>query len=183
MAAPGDPPAASTDLLIILLPLLIILSTLLFLLLLFVISILFLRRRRGIMLRDADGPLDLSRDDSLDIEGAFDTLESNWLESTPDEERREYRRAKGIIFVSFLRPTNRPRHQNGRLITHPTPSRPISLSLSFFLYRRRVFLPGHLNPTTNLSPLSLSIPGQKLLSSRIHPSQPPAFNQTFPYPS
>ncbi|KAF9044769.1 SPRY-domain-containing protein [Hymenopellis radicata] len=69
---------------LVLLPLLIVLSTFLFLLLLFLLCILLLRRRRSIILRDADGPTD----------GGFEGIESRWMESVPENSRREYLRAK-----------------------------------------------------------------------------------------
>ncbi|KZT41346.1 SPRY-domain-containing protein [Sistotremastrum suecicum HHB10207 ss-3] len=78
----------------ILLPLLIILSTLLLLLLLFLVGVMLLRRRRGIALRDHDGPVDLSRDDQIEGDGGFEGVESRWLESQPEEQRRMYQRAK-----------------------------------------------------------------------------------------
>jgi hypothetical protein len=92
-----ETPVAETppEALMILLPLLIILSTLLFLLLLFLVSVVLLRRRRGITLRDGDGPVDLSREESIESDGGFETLEANWLESVSEDQQREYRRAKG----------------------------------------------------------------------------------------
>ncbi|KAI9508769.1 SPRY-domain-containing protein [Russula earlei] len=84
----------TNDALLVLLPLLIVLSTFLFLLLLFLICILLLRRRRGIALRDTDGPIDMSRDDSVQGEGGFEGVESRWLESVNDSTRTLYLRAK-----------------------------------------------------------------------------------------
>jgi hypothetical protein len=76
---------------LILLPLLIVFSTFLFLLLLFLICLLLIRRRRGIVLRDSDGPVDMSTEELADLE----TIESRWLESlTDDNTRRAYLRAK-----------------------------------------------------------------------------------------
>lgn len=95
MLEPHHPNAPSRDALLVLLPLLIILSSLLFLLLLFLVCVLLIRRRRGIILRDSDGPIDLSREDLIDVEGGFDGLEERWLESVGEEVRRSYRRAKG----------------------------------------------------------------------------------------
>ncbi|KAI0094668.1 concanavalin A-like lectin/glucanase domain-containing protein [Irpex rosettiformis] len=89
---PGNQP--TRDALYILFPLLIVLSTFLFLLLLFLICVIILRRRRGIMLRDNDGPIDMSREDLVEGEGGFETLESRWLESVPEGEQRMYQRAK-----------------------------------------------------------------------------------------
>ncbi|KAJ7070977.1 SPRY-domain-containing protein [Mycena amicta] len=82
------------DALMILLPLLIILSTLLFILFLVLVCALLLRRRRGIMLRDTDGPVDLSREDFMDGDGGFEGLESRWLESVSEPVRRAYLRAR-----------------------------------------------------------------------------------------
>ncbi len=84
----------------ILLPLLIVLSTFFFLLLVFLICVILLRRRRGIMLRDHDGPVEMSREDLIEGEGGFDGVESRWLESISEPDRRSYLRAKGA-FLSF----------------------------------------------------------------------------------
>jgi hypothetical protein len=89
---PSYPP---TDALFILLPLLIVLSTFLFLLLLFLVCIVLIRRRRGIMLRDNDGPVDMSREELMDSEGVADAFESRWLESVSESERRAHTRARG----------------------------------------------------------------------------------------
>ncbi|KDQ63690.1 hypothetical protein JAAARDRAFT_119046 [Jaapia argillacea MUCL 33604] len=80
--------------LLVLLPLLIVLSTFLFLLLVFLLCIIILRRRRGILLRDNDGPVDMSREELIEGEGGFDSMESHWLESVTEPERRSYLRAK-----------------------------------------------------------------------------------------
>ncbi|KAG8961201.1 Rsp5p-dependent ubiquitination, sorting of cargo proteins at the multivesicular body [Tulasnella sp. 419] len=80
--------------LVVLLPLLIVLSTLLFLLLIFVICVLILRRRRSIVLRESEGPVDLSREDFIDGDGGFEGVESRWLETVSEVERMTYRRAK-----------------------------------------------------------------------------------------
>ena len=88
------PPQPPRDAFFILLPLLIVLSTFLFLLLLFLICVIILRRRRGIMLRDHYGPVDMSREDLIEGEGGFDGVESRWLESVSESERRNYLRAK-----------------------------------------------------------------------------------------
>jgi len=88
-----QPRQGTPEALIILLPLLIILSTLLFLLL-FLISMILLRRRRSILLRDFDGPIDLSREESIESSGQLESIEANWIQNTPDEEVREYNRAK-----------------------------------------------------------------------------------------
>ncbi|KAI0735225.1 concanavalin A-like lectin/glucanase domain-containing protein [Earliella scabrosa] len=73
---------------------LIVLTTFLFLLLLFLICVILLRRRRGIMLRDNDGPIDMSREDLIEGEGGFEGVESRWMESASDNERRAYLRSK-----------------------------------------------------------------------------------------
>lgn len=100
--APMQPPTSppNRDALLVLLPLLIVLSSLLFLLLLFLVCVLFIRRRRGIILRDNDGPIDMSREELLDGEGGFEGVEERWLESVNDETRRSYRRAKGDSYFS-----------------------------------------------------------------------------------
>lgn len=85
------------DALLFLLPLLIVLSTFLFLILLFLIFVILLRKRRGISLRDGDGPIDLSREDLVEGEGGFEGVESRWLESVNENERRTYLRAKGNV--------------------------------------------------------------------------------------
>lgn len=91
----GDGGNMPADTLFVLLPLLIILTTLLFILFLVLVCALLLRRRRGIMLRDSDGPVDMSREDFLDGDGGFDGLESRWLESVSDSVRQAYLRARG----------------------------------------------------------------------------------------
>lgn len=88
----GSPPH---DALLVLLPLLIVLSTFLFLLLLFLVCVLLIRRRRGIILRDSDGPVDMSREERIDGEGGFEGVETRWLESANEADRRTYLRAKG----------------------------------------------------------------------------------------
>ena len=90
---PGSP--HNRDALLFLLPLLIVLSTFLFLILLFLVFVILLRRRRGIRLRDGEGPVDLSRDDLVEGEGGLEGVESRWLESVSESERRTYLRAKG----------------------------------------------------------------------------------------
>ncbi|OBZ78534.1 Protein ssh4 [Grifola frondosa] len=89
---PGN--GSTRDAFYILLPLLIILSTFLFLLLLFLVCVILLRRRRGIMLRDHDGPVDMSREDLVEGEGGFEGVESRWLESVSESVSRAYLRAK-----------------------------------------------------------------------------------------
>ncbi|KAG9222857.1 hypothetical protein CCMSSC00406_0000454 [Pleurotus cornucopiae] len=92
--AQEPPPSAPQDALLVLLPLLIVLSTFLFLLLLFLVCVLLMRRRRGIMLREHDGPVDMSREELVEGEGGFEGVESRWLESVGESVRREYLRAK-----------------------------------------------------------------------------------------
>ncbi len=91
------PMPPSRDPFYIILPLLIVMSTFLFLLLLFVVCVIILRRRRGIMLRDHDGPIDMSREDLVEGEGGFEGVESRWLESVGETERRTYLRAKRTL--------------------------------------------------------------------------------------
>jgi len=100
MEGPSQPgPPQNRDALLFLLPLLIVLSTFLFLILLFLIFVILLRRRRGIRLRDGEGPVDLSREDLIDGEGGLEGVESRWLESVNDSERRTYLRAKGTFIL------------------------------------------------------------------------------------
>ncbi|CAL1695948.1 unnamed protein product [Somion occarium] len=109
------PQGPSRDAFYILLPLLIVLSTFLFLLLLFLICVILLRRRRGIMLRDQDGPVDMSREDLIEGEGGFEGVESRWLESVSEHARRSYLRAKEYQ------------------IHYPPNSQPTDITLSQFL--------------------------------------------------
>lgn len=95
---PDRPSAPPHDALLVLLPLLIVLSTFLFMLLFFLICVILIRRRRGIILRDSDGPVDMSREELIDGEGGFEGVESRWLESVQEPVRREYLRAKGMLF-------------------------------------------------------------------------------------
>jgi hypothetical protein len=90
-----------SDALLILLPILIVLSTFLFLLLSFLICALIIRRRRGIILRDNDGPVDLSREDLIEGDGGFEGVESRWLDGVSENVRRAYLRAKGIYFFTL----------------------------------------------------------------------------------
>ena len=104
MEGPSQPgPPQNRDALLFLLPLLIVLSTFLFLILLFLVFVILLRRRRGIRLRDGDGPVDLSREDLIDGEGGLEGVESRWLESVNDSERRTYLRAKGMLILHRAR--------------------------------------------------------------------------------
>ncbi|RPD82626.1 SPRY-domain-containing protein [Lentinus tigrinus ALCF2SS1-7] len=91
---PQQPRPGSRDAFYIILPMLIVLSTFLFLLLLFLVCVILLRRRRGIMLRDHDGPVDMSREDLIEGEGGFEGVESRWMETVSDLERRAYLRSK-----------------------------------------------------------------------------------------
>jgi hypothetical protein len=85
--------------------LLIVLSTFLFILLIFLVCVIFVRRRRGIVLRDSDGPTDMSREELIDGEGGLEGVESRWLESVSENVRRSYLRAKGRFrFSNFLIP-------------------------------------------------------------------------------
>jgi hypothetical protein len=96
LAASLSDPDSPSDALLILLPILIVLSTFLFLLLSFLICALIIRRRRGIILRDNDGPVDLSREDLIEGDGGFEGVESRWLDGVSENARRAYLRAKGI---------------------------------------------------------------------------------------
>jgi hypothetical protein len=83
------------DALAILLPFLFVLSTLLFVMILFLVCVLLLRRRRGILLRDNDGPVDVSRDDVFnDADGGLAGVEERWLDSLGEDVKRGYRQAK-----------------------------------------------------------------------------------------
>lgn len=96
------------DALLFILPLLIVLSTFLFILLLFLVCVIFVRRRRGIVLRDSDGPTDMSREELIDGEGGFEGVESRWLESVSEIVRRSYLRAKDyqLQFAPNSEPTD-----------------------------------------------------------------------------
>ncbi|KAF5356165.1 hypothetical protein D9756_003809 [Leucocoprinus leucothites] len=91
---PPDRQPQQPDALLVLLPLLIVLSTFLFLLLVFLICVLLIRRRRGIVLRDNDGPVDMSREELIEGDGGFDGVEERWLESVNEGVARAYNRAK-----------------------------------------------------------------------------------------
>ncbi|KAI8995574.1 SPRY-domain-containing protein [Trametes punicea] len=112
---PHQPSNGSHDAFYILLPMLIVLSTFLFLLLLFLVSVILLRRRRGIMLRDNEGPIDMSREDLIEGEGGFEGVESRWLETVSESERRAYLRSKEWQ------------------LQHPPNSMPTDITLSQFL--------------------------------------------------
>ena len=91
------------DALLILLPLLIVLSTFLFMLLFFLVCVILIRRRRSIVLRDSDGPVDMSREELIDGDGGFEGVESRWMESVSETVRRSYARAKGMsISATFF---------------------------------------------------------------------------------
>jgi hypothetical protein len=92
----GRPSAPPHDALLVLLPLLIVLSTFLFMLLFFLVCVILIRRRRGIVLRDSDGPVDMSREELIDGEGGFEGVEARWMESVNESVRRSYLRAKGM---------------------------------------------------------------------------------------
>lgn len=141
------PNAPSRDALLVLLPLLIILSSLLFLLLLFLICVLLIRRRRGIILRDSDGPIDLSREDSIEGDGGFVGVEERWLESVNEETRRSYARAKGqsTTYKNYwlCRYLNIGFCQNFNSLTLLTRCLPTSPSPNFFPSRRKAYPLGH----------------------------------------
>lgn len=90
------------DALLVLLPLLVILSTFLFLLLTFLICVLIVRRRRGIILRDSDGPVDMSREELIEGDGGFENIEARWLEDATEISTAIYLRAKGMQCPSNL---------------------------------------------------------------------------------
>jgi hypothetical protein len=123
LAASRSDPDSPSDALLVLLPLLIVLSTFLFLLLSFLICALVIRRRRGIILRDNDGPVDLSREDLIEGDGGFEGVEARWLDGVSETVRRAYLRAKGIYFFIFF--SSLPIHslilQNIKCNTLPTP--------------------------------------------------------------
>ena len=91
--------APQHDALLVLLPLLIVLSTFLFMLLFFLVCVILIRRRRGIVLRDSDGPVDMSREELIDGEGGFEGVETRWMESVSEAIRRSYLRAKGMCVL------------------------------------------------------------------------------------
>jgi len=91
---PGGPPRQS-DALLVLLPLLVVLSTFLFLLLLFLVCVLLIRRRRAIVLRDHDGPVDMSHEEFIEGDGSFSVIEQRWLDSVTEPIARAYNRANG----------------------------------------------------------------------------------------
>ncbi|KZP31284.1 SPRY-domain-containing protein [Athelia psychrophila] len=109
---PNSPPH---DALLILLPLLIVLSTFLFMLLFFLVCVILIRRRRGIVLRDHDGPVDMSREDLIEGEGGFEGVESRWMESVSETVQRSYLRAKDFQ------------------LQYPPNSQPTDITLSQFL--------------------------------------------------
>lgn len=150
--SPMQPPnPGNRDALLVLLPLLIVLSSLLFLLLLFLVCVLFIRRRRGIILRDNDGPIDMSREELLEGEGGFEGIEERWLESVNEETRRSYRRAKGNLSKTTLR-FNACSYfvpQIGNYSTLPIPYPQISHFLSSSQSKRKEFPRGVLNRITN----------------------------------
>ena len=138
---PGAPP--NRDALLFLLPLLIVLSTFLFLILLFLVFVILLRRRRGIRLRDGEGPIDLSREDLIEGEGGLEGVETRWLESVSEPERRVYLRAKGTFAPKQLRDPRIDGHLNfgvQRLSTSvPTklpPNRYYTLSIPLYSRER-----------------------------------------------
>ena len=168
--APSQPGAPhNRDALLFLLPLLIVLSTFLFLILLFLVFVILLRRRRGIRLRDGEGPIDLSREDFIEGEGGLDGVETRWLESVSEPERRTYLRAKGTFisisqpspYCRYFHPTELPSSQIISFNTRPTPSQPTSPSPNSSQSKRRGWLLGHSNPTWKPCILCLFTPGPK----------------------
>ena len=159
------------DALLFILPLLIVLSTFLFVLLLFLVCIIFIRRRRGIVLRDADGPLDMSREELYEADGGFEGVESRWLESVSDPVRASYLRAKG--------PSLRPCHPHQidplclQLINYSIPltrNQLISPYRNFYPYRKKASPLGASSPTTKPSIRFSFTPALKSPSSPIlHP--------------
>jgi hypothetical protein len=122
-----QPPDSQSDALLILLPLLIVLSTFLFFLLSFLICALIIRRRRGIILRDNDGPVDLSREDLIEGDGGFEGVESRWLDSVSENVRRAYLRAKGVYYflTTYNNSPNLSLQQNINCNTLQIPSQQI----------------------------------------------------------
>lgn len=155
---PQRTPNGSRDAFYIILPMLIVLSTFLFLLLLFLICVILLRRRRRIMLRDSDGPIDMSREDLIEGEGGFEGVESRWLETASEPERRAYQRGKGqsptVLTRASVRLYSPHLFQSIRYSTHLTLCRQISPSLSSSPSKRRVYQHGRLNPISRLYRLS-----------------------------
>lgn len=121
------------DALLFILPLLIVLSTFLFVLLLFLVCIIFIRRRRGIVLRDADGPVDMSREELYESDGGFEGVESRWLESVSDSVRRSYLRAKGPFLSSPAQFEIVLRSLSEYQLQYPPNSEPTDITLSQFL--------------------------------------------------
>ena len=136
--APSQPGGPNRDALLFLLPLLIVLSTFLFLVLLFLVFVILLRRRRGIRLRDGEGPVDLSREDHIEGEGGIEGVESRWLESVTESERRTYLRAKGMSI------SNKPCNVS------------IGIRLSSYISRLSAPVPAKL-PTNRYYPLPISL--------------------------
>jgi hypothetical protein len=151
---PGPPIITQPDALLLLLPLLVVLSTFLFLLLLFLVCVLLIRKRRGIALGDNDGPVDMSRDDAISSDGAFDGVESRWLESSAEGTRRSYLRAKGTpCLLRGGRQSLICYTQNTRRSTLRIHFRPISPCPSSCPSKKKVFPPGRLSQTTRPSTL------------------------------
>lgn len=153
------------DALFVLLPLLVILSTLLLLLLTFLICVVIVRRRRGIILRDSDGPVDMSREELIEGDGGFENIEARWLDEANENSIRAYLRAKGIPYrpSTLLRdPLNFS--QNFKFSIPQTPYLQTSHCPSFFLFRRKVYRPGPLNRILKPSTPYSSTRGLKSLS-------------------
>lgn len=144
-------PNQARDAFYILLPLLIVLSTFFFLLVLFLVCVIILRRRRGIMLRDHDGPVDMSREELIEGEGGFEGVESRWLESVNEAEGRMYLRAKrkSVRHVA-LRTCSQSHYQSTSCSIHQIPRLQTSRFRSSCRSRRRVFQHGRLSPILRL---------------------------------
>ena len=156
------------DPLLVLLPLLIILSTFLFLLLSFLICAVILRRRRGIILRDNDGPVDMSREELVESDGGFANIESRWLEESNENLRRAYLRAKGALFFCTAPHWSLicVHTQSIKYNTRQTLNQPTLPSPSFSQYRKKACLHGLLNQTSKPSIRCLSTPGRRSPSYR-----------------
>lgn len=144
---------SSRDAFYILLPMLIVLSTFLFLLLLFLVCVILLRKRRGIMLRDTDGPVDMSREDLIEGEGGFEGVESRWLETVSESERRAYQRSKGTCAISRVfvyTDAHANQIQNTSFSIHRTPCLRISHFLNSSPYRRKAYPRGRSSPISRL---------------------------------
>ena len=157
---PPDGPARQPDALLVLLPLLIVLSTFLLLLLLFLVCVLLIRRRRAIVLRDRDGPVDMSREELIEGDGAFRVLEQRWIDSVAEPIARAYNRANGPS-SSTSPPPLLISPQNSSSNTPQILFQRISHSLNSFQFRRKASPPGLSIPTTRQSTPSLFMLAQR----------------------